>query len=281
MVVQLTDALREAIPDVSSTIFFECQNIERLVERLITNEREALLKLVGLNGAALERPAPSAEHKAGQPARVAALQGAGRRRRQTVARSLTHAPSASAGRDIAIIGLSGRYPQASNVEQYWENLKAGKNCIVEIPPERWSLEGFYCEDPEQAISTGRSYCKWGGFVNGFAEFDPLFFNISPREAEGMDPQERLFMQSCWEVMEDAGYTQETLASRHRGRVGVFVGITKTGFDLYGPELWRRGESAFPRTSFSSVANRVSYFMNLNGPSLPIEHDVLGIADGDP
>ncbi|HKX27774.1 MAG TPA: beta-ketoacyl synthase N-terminal-like domain-containing protein, partial [Blastocatellia bacterium] len=269
VVVQLTEALRESIPNVSSTVFFEYQNIERLVEHLIANEREALLKLVGLNGAALAPAAPSAEHQAGRPAKVA-LQGARRRGRQAVIRSLAPAPSANAGREIAIIGLSGRYPQASDVEQYWENLKAGKDCIVEIPAERWSLEGFYCEDQEQAIATGRSYNKWGGFVEGFAEFDPLFFNISPREAEGMDPQERLFMQACWEVIEDAGYTREMLARRHGGRVGVFAGITKTGFDLYGPELWRRGEAAFPHTSFSSVANRVSYFMNWNGPSLPID-----------
>ena len=268
------------IPSVSSTVFFECQSIEGLVEYFLNKERELLRKLVGLQEQIEAVNGSGARPSADQPAKVTLrdVRGGGHR---TKLRSPERAPRSSAGREIAIIGLSGRYPQASNVEQYWENLKAGKNCLVEIPPERWSLEGFYCEDPEQAISTGRSYCKWGGFVDGFAEFDPLFFNISPREAEGMDPQERLFMQSCWEVMEDAGYTRETLASRHRGRVGVFVGITKTGFDLYGPELWRRGESAFPRTSFSSVANRVSYFMNLNGPSLPIEHDVLGIADGDP
>ena len=86
----------------------------------------------------------------------------------------------------------------------------------------------------------------------------------------MDPQERLFMQTSWEVLEDAGYTRESLQVRHAGRVGVFAGITKTGFDLYGPELRRRGEAGFPQTSFSSVANRVSYFLDLHGPSMPID-----------
>jgi acyl transferase domain-containing protein len=76
--------------------------------------------------------------------------------------------------------------------------------------------------------------------------------------------------SCWEALEDSGYTREQLASKYDGKVGVFAGITKTGFDLYGPELWRQGEPLFPVTSFGSVANRISYIMGLNGPSMPID-----------
>ncbi|WP_186040341.1 beta-ketoacyl synthase N-terminal-like domain-containing protein, partial [Burkholderia gladioli] len=105
---------------------------------------------------------------------------------------------------IAIIGLAGRYPQAPDLNAYWENLREGRDCVTEIPAERWSLDGFYCEDVERAVSEGLSYSKWGGFIEGFADFDPLFFNLSPREAEGIDPQERLFMQTCWHVIEDAG-----------------------------------------------------------------------------
>ncbi|MCP4151125.1 MAG: polyketide synthase, partial [bacterium] len=167
---------------------------------------------------------------------------------------------------VAIIGLSGRYPQADNLEKYWENLKAGKDCIEEIPKDRWSLEGFFHPDRAEAVAQGKSYSKWGGFLEGFCEFDSLFFNISPREAMSMDPQERLFLQSCWELLEDAGYTKDRLAVQHQGKVGVFAGITKTGFDLYGPDLWKRGEQVYPHTSFSSVANRVSYLLNLQGPS---------------
>ena len=96
----------------------------------------------------------------------------------------------------------------------------------------------------------------------------------------IDPQERLFLQACWEAMEDAGYTRDALARRHGRRVGVFAGITKTGYDLYIPEVWRQTKM-LPRTSFSSAANRVSYFLDLQGPSLPIETDVLRVVDGDP
>ena len=141
---------------------------------------------------------------------------------------------------------------------------------MEIPEERWPLEGFYHPDRQEAVAQGKSYSKWGGFIEGAAEFDPLFFNISPREALGMDPQERLFIQACWEVIEDAGYTREQLDLKYNRRIGVFAGITKAGFNLYGPVLWKQGKRIFPHTSFSSVANRISYLLNLHGPSMPID-----------
>ncbi|WP_196233324.1 beta-ketoacyl synthase N-terminal-like domain-containing protein, partial [Paenibacillus polymyxa] len=134
----------------------------------------------------------------------------------------------------------------------------------------WTMEGFFDPDSQEAVANGKSYSKWGGFIEGFADFDPRFFNIAPREALGMDPQERLFIEACWEALEDAGYTREQLAVRHNRRVGVFAGITKTGFDLYGLDLWRKGTQIYPHTSFSSVANRISYLFNLQGPSMPID-----------
>ena len=171
---------------------------------------------------------------------------------------------------IAIIGMSGRFPQADNLEQFWENLKAGRDSITEMPQDRWPQEGFFEEDPELAVLQGKSYTKWGGFIDGATEFDPLFFNISPREALMMDPQERVFLQTAWAAVEDAGYNRESLSRVVGSRVGVFAGITKTGFDLYGPDLWRKGERNYPHTSFGSVANRVSYILDLNGPSMPID-----------
>ena len=171
---------------------------------------------------------------------------------------------------IAIIGISGHYAQADTLAAYWEHLKAGKNCITEIPPERWSLQGFFHEDPDEAVVQGKSYSKWGSFLKGFADFDTNFFNITPRQAMHIDPQERLFLQCSWEGLEDAGYTMEQLSTQFNGSVGVFAGITKTGFELYGPELRKQGENLCPITCFSSVANRVSYFLNLQGPSMPID-----------
>ncbi|MBB4730016.1 SDR family NAD(P)-dependent oxidoreductase [Xanthomonas arboricola] len=179
-------------------------------------------------------------------------------------------PRGAAREPIAVIGMAGRYPGARDLRTFWENLSEGRDCISEIPPERWSLEDFYDPDELQASSRGRSYGKWGGFIEGFDEFDALFFGIAPRDADMMDPQERLFLQTCWEAVEDAGYTRESLDARHDRSVGVFAGVTKTGFDLYGPALWRRGEALTLHTSFASIANRVSFVMNLQGPSMPVD-----------
>jgi len=171
---------------------------------------------------------------------------------------------------VAIIGITGSYPGARTLEELWENQKNGHDCVTEVPADRWALDDFYETDPDAAVAAGKSYCKWGGFLEGFAEFDPLFFNISPKDALDIDPQERLFLQCSWEALEDAGYTREMIAKQHGGNLGVFAGITQTGFNLYGPEWRSREQSVMPHTSFSSAANRVSYFLNAHGPSMPID-----------
>lgn len=155
---------------------------------------------------------------------------------------------------IAIIGLAGRYPGASNLEEFWDNLRKGRDCITEIPEDHWRMAEHFDPNPETAARSGKSYGKWGGFISGLNEFDPLFFKISPLEAESMNPKERLVLQTVWHVLEDAGHTLESLAG---DRVGVFFGVTRAGWDAY------------PGT-FSSVANRVSYFCGFHGPSVAID-----------
>ncbi len=172
---------------------------------------------------------------------------------------------------VAIIGLSGRYPQAPDLDAFWANLEAGRNCVTEIPADRWRLEGFFETDPERAVAEGKSYSKWGGFLEDFACFDPLFFNIPPSEALRMDPQERLFLQAVWEALEDAGHTRATLAERYGGRVGRLRG--RFAHRIRSPwsrVFLRRVEVFQPRTSFGSIANRVSYFLDIHGPSMPVD-----------
>lgn len=155
---------------------------------------------------------------------------------------------------IAIIGVAGRYPASDSMEEFWDNLRAGRDCITEIPGDRWPLEEHFDPNPETAARNGKSYSKWGGFISGLHEFDPLFFKISPLEAETMNPKERLVLQTVWHTLEDAGHTPDSLLAE---RVGVFFGVTRAGWDAY------------PGT-FSSVANRVSYFCDFHGPSLSID-----------
>ena len=117
--------------------------------------------------------------------------------------------------EIAIVGLSGRYPMASDLTEFWENLRQGRDCISEIPSERWDFRRFYDPDREYA-EPGKTNSKWGGFLEEVDRFDPLFFNISPREAELIDPQERLFLETVWEVVEDAGYSETPLSESKWG-----------------------------------------------------------------
>ncbi|BBB93441.1 MAG TPA: SDR family NAD(P)-dependent oxidoreductase [Methylomusa anaerophila] len=267
MITRLNQKLDGIFGELSKTLFYEYQTLSALAEYFTADYPQKCLQWTGLNNQV--RPMPAKPILS--PAADELPAPAGLKTRRQLSRGFT-APTAdrSAYEPVAIIGMSGRYPQAKKLTDYWENLKAGRDCITEIPPERWSLDGFYHPDPQEAAVQGKSYSKWGGFVEGFAEFDPLFFSISPREVINMDPQERLFLESCWEVLEDAGYTREQLGAQYNRRVGVFAGITKTGFDLYGPDLWKEGEQVYPRTSFGSVANRISYLLNLQGPSMPID-----------
>ncbi|ABQ27260.1 SDR family NAD(P)-dependent oxidoreductase [Geotalea uraniireducens] len=268
MITQLNQELAKIFGELSKTLFYEYQDLDALAAYFITGYPQRCLQWTGLRDSIPTGQKASAEdlHQDGDFPVLTSFKIA-----KTSRRSFSGTQENHGNREpIAIIGMSGRYPQADNLGDYWENLKAGRDCITEIPEDRWPLDGFYHADPQEAVEMRKSYSKWGGFVRGFADFDPLFFNISALDAINTDPQERLFIQSCWEVFEDAGYTREQLAAQFKGRVGVFAGITKNGFALYGPDLWRQGETISPRTSFSSVANRVSYLFNLRGPSMAVD-----------
>ena len=163
--------------------------------------------------------------------------------------------------DIAVIGLSGCYPQAANVDQFWKNLKNGKNCITEIPQNRWDWREYF---DGQKGRQGKIYTKWGGFIEGADHFDPLFFQISPREAERIDPQERLFLEVAYSCIEDAGYTPATLGETGTPthempfgkKVGVFVGVMNGTYT--------------PQPSHWSIANRISYLFDFHGPSMAVD-----------
>ncbi|NEZ65368.1 SDR family NAD(P)-dependent oxidoreductase [Leptolyngbyaceae cyanobacterium CCMR0082] len=254
LITDLNQDLEAVFGEISKTLFFEYQTLSALTDYFVADHPEDCQRWCGLGGKSSGNPTPAVSAAVPTALAAGAIKATGGPRQEP----------------IAIIGISGHYPQADSLAAFWSNLSVGQDGVTEIPPERWSLEGFYLEQPEEAVAQAMSYGKWGGFLDGFAEFDPQFFNISGREAMSMDPQERLFLQSAWAALEDAGYTRETLQSRFDGNVGVFAGITKTGYDLHGAEWRQHGKLFYPHTSFGSVANRVSYLLNLHGPSMPID-----------
>ncbi|HKP98201.1 MAG TPA: SDR family NAD(P)-dependent oxidoreductase [Fibrobacteria bacterium] len=266
LAMRLTGKLEETFGALPKTLFFEYQNVAGLAA-FFAGKYPALIRaragLAGSTPAALlpSVPAPGGAYPAPGGAYPAPGGKAAPRAGSRKARFLAGPESRD---DIAIVGLGGRYPQAENLERFWENLKAGRDCITEIPLERWD-GGRYFDQSKGA--TGKSRSKWGGFLSDVDKFDPLFFNISPQEAELMDPQERLFLETAWETVEDAGYSKERLAA---SRVGVYVGVMYGQYELYGSEAMARGDAYVPGSSFASIANRVSYLFDFRGPSLAVD-----------
>ena len=167
---------------------------------------------------------------------------------------------------VAIIGMTGRFPDAANVEQYWENLCAGRESIKFFTDNELASAGI-----KAAAINDPNYVKAGTELEGLDLFDAAFFNFSPREAELIDPQQRLFLECAWEVLELAGYDP----ARGAGRVGVYGGV---GIDTYLlRNLYRRDLFDSPNTHKMSLGNdkdflstRVSYKLNLRGPSISIQ-----------
>ena len=175
------------------------------------------------------------------------------------------ATSTNHSEDIAIIGMSGTYPMANDMDELWENLKSGRDCVSEVPGERWNYKDY-----PVTVGGEEKFFNKGGFIPDIDKFDPLFFGIAPSDAALMDPQERLFMQSAWATLEDAGYTREALQRTVSNHVGVFVGVTYNFYPLFVAEEWTKGNRIPLDIQLFSIANRVSYFLNASGPSFIID-----------
>ncbi|MBT2744871.1 MULTISPECIES: SDR family NAD(P)-dependent oxidoreductase [unclassified Lysobacter] len=257
LAMSLTAQLEKHLGPLPKTLFFEYQTVAALGEHLAQAYRAELQAL--LVQTVEHTTATNTAQTASVPRHASA---AARPHTQPPLRGKSHglvrrAPSArTTSEPIAIVGLSGRYPEAETPQDYWRNLRDGKDCVVEIPESRWRWQDYYTSDREQP----GHYSKWGGFIQGADEFDAQFFNISPREAPYIDPQERLFLQHAWMAIEDAGYSRKSLrmpqADALPGQVGVYAGV------MYG-EYNRSG-------SLASIANRVSYALNLHGPSMTLD-----------
>lgn len=169
---------------------------------------------------------------------------------------------------VAIIGMGCRFPGGINdCEAFWKMLTEGREGVCDVPADRWNVERFY--DPEPGIQ-GKSITKRGGFVDGIDQFDPQFFGISPREAAHIDPQQRLLLETAWEAIEDAGLV---LDFEKGTDIGVFAGISHNDYQaIQHAPTDRTGISAHTPTgsAHSIAANRISYCLNLSGPSIAVD-----------
>lgn len=166
---------------------------------------------------------------------------------------------------IAIVGIGCHFPGAKGPEEYWKLLEEGGSGIRNIPESRWRTDDFYDEDSQMR---GKMNTRHAGVINNADQFDAKFFGITPREAEKMDPQHRLLLQTSWEALEDANILPQSLAGKD---VGVYVG-------MMGKE-WTDEQTADHDTidahtgsgnGYCLAANRLSYHLDLRGPSMAID-----------
>ena len=156
----------------------------------------------------------------------------------------------------AIIGMACRFPGAPTLEAYWELLLQGRDAIADVPASRWNAQA----EPGPT--------RQGGFIEGADLFDAEFFGISPREAQSMDPQQRVLLQAAWHALEDAGIAPHSLAG---SRTGVFIGISLTNYrDLLQSHAVPADAYQAAGNTLSVAANRISYVLGLQGPSLAID-----------
>lgn len=166
---------------------------------------------------------------------------------------------------IAVIGMHGVFPGVSSLDEFWDSLVQGDCLLSEIPNDRWDWRDFY-GDPSK--ETNKTDIIWGGFINDPFAFDAKFFEISPREAEWMDPQQRIFLETVWKAIEDSGHSVSSISNQ---RVGLFVGVSNYDYNMF----IRKYDVAIEPFSLtgnthSIIANRVSYLLNLKGPSEAID-----------
>ncbi|MBU2659023.1 beta-ketoacyl synthase N-terminal-like domain-containing protein [Bacillus cabrialesii] len=212
--------------ELNPTLFFEYPSVQELTDFFADKHEASFVRLFG-----------EAEQQEDRPAQIESEMKQVPSYEMKTDQTIEHAADG-----IAIIGMSGQFPKANSVTEFWENIIHGKNGISEVPKERWDWRKLASADQDE-----QSSLQWGGFIEGIGEFDPLFFGISPKEAEQMDPQEFLLLIHAWKAMEDAGLTGQALSSRP---TGVFVAAGNTD------------SSVIP----SLMPNRISYALDVKGPS---------------
>lgn len=264
--VNFVNRLKEVLAvSLNTAIIFDHSTVDRLTKYVLQNHRDEIDERLGQASAQtagaedddtvddglydMDQTAPAASlPPAPTPSGTWEGQAPGPDVSETTAaRNATSRPD-----DIAIVGISGQFPEAEDVESFWQNLIEGRDGVVELPAEYLDRERYFSE----VRQSGKTYCRWGGILKDRASFDPLFFSLSPREAESMNPHQRLILQESWKGLEDAGYDPKTLSDL---QVGVFVGA----------EPVRYASSNFTGASEALVASRLSYYLNLKGPALAV------------
>ncbi len=168
------------------------------------------------------------------------------------------------GHDIAVVGMAGRFPGANTLAEFWSMLLENRTGTGQPPEERWAE---YAADPVLSAKLEELNLA-GGYIEDIASFDPEFFGLSPLEATNMDPQQRLVLELAWEALEHAGLP----ANQLRGTAtGVYLGSTNNDYGmLMAADPAEMHPYALTGVSSAVIPNRVSYSLDLRGPSISVD-----------
>ncbi|XP_030613026.1 uncharacterized protein pks1 [Archocentrus centrarchus] len=167
--------------------------------------------------------------------------------------------------DIAVIGIGCNFPGGEGVDSFWRVLLEGKNCVVEIPAERFDTTFWYDAENDKP---GKMQTTKAALIEGFNEFDYKFFGITEVEADFMDPQQKLLLQCTYRALEDAGIAMERISG---SRTGVYIGLMNRDYEMLrnnSPDTITHYNGT--GTAMSIAANRISFTFNLTGPSFAID-----------
>lgn len=171
-------------------------------------------------------------------------------------------------KDIAVIGMAGRFPMADDLDEFWINLAAGKDCVSKLQADRQGEAEKYMSYLN--IDKEKVEFVEGGYLEHIDQFDYRFFKMTPKEAVMMDPNQRLFLQNIWHVLEDAGLTVESLSGQN---IGIYAGFSKTSFD-YERLISEVQPGTIPNHLIgnlpSVLASRASYLLDLKGPAVTVD-----------
>ncbi|MGZ8711337.1 MAG: beta-ketoacyl synthase N-terminal-like domain-containing protein, partial [Thermoanaerobaculia bacterium] len=228
--------------DITPVLFFDYPSLREIAKHLSTERQDDIRPFHGSAATTPRQPEP-------------AVAGTAR----------ISAEPRAAYDPIAIVGLAGVMPQSEDLDALWEGLRSSRDMITVIPEDRWNWEDYY-GDPLREVNKSNS--RWGGFMKEVDKFDPLFFGISPREAQMMDPQQRIFLETVWKAIEDSGQKPSELGGT---RTGVFVGVGSNDYiDILRSHPIALDGYTASGNSHSVLANRVSFLLDLRGPSAPID-----------
>ncbi|MFD4354129.1 type I polyketide synthase [Nocardia sp. NPDC058518] len=177
---------------------------------------------------------------------------------------MTSAPMKTAQSTVDVVGIDCRFPAADSPEDFWDLLVRGEHGVSAVPPQRWSIDDFY--DPDGG--PGRANTRFAGFIDDPETFDCEFFGIAPVEAKAMDIQQRMVLHTVWRALENAGLDPRSVRGSD---TGVFVGVMSSDWGTlhladYAGMSAQRGVG----NGFCMIANRVSYQLDLRGPSLAVD-----------